>query len=165
MARALSLCSAATLALWHGAAFGAAAPAGRTIHVRAVIVLATGKGGEPHFDQRIPESFRSMLKQFRLNYSRYELVGAPTRATPLGRAVLFPLADRQARSLRVQASQHEGSASILRVDAQILPRDRTKDVIFRSQWRISYGRIFVLHYARSPTAALLMGVSVHKRPQ
>lgn len=155
--RARTLARAALLALipcsLHA---GAAKP---DAEVQAIVVGASGRGADAHFDPRIPAAFRSQLQKCHLAYTRYDLVGIHRQLVVFGVEISFALPDREA--LRVACTANDSKTHPLRIACRVL--DANRRVIQKIQVRSPFGRTFLIHRPRGP-AAVIMGVSAHRPP-
>jgi len=165
--RAGSIYRAAVLVLAPLVAYGGAArkvpsggvPLGKgDVDLRLVRVSATGRGGKPKFDRRIPKELKKRLLEAHLAYGKYDLIGLQACGAKFGRKVVFALP--RAGSLAVTASPHSSRTRLLRLDIWMFEKGR-KPPILRSQFRLLYGNALPLHLPKG-ASALIMGVSAHK---
>ena len=157
MARGRTLCSvvAAAIALLCCVAGRQAVAGGRAVTVGVVIISASGRGGRPQFDSRIPKAVQQQLKQNALAYSKYVLHSDPSRATPLGGMAKFNLPNGETLSVQPVAA----GANQRAVHVNWAIRTGRGKRITSGRVLLSYGRYFLVHRPRGSTG-LLIGFSV-----
>ncbi|MFP4057573.1 MAG: hypothetical protein ACLF0G_11955 [Candidatus Brocadiia bacterium] len=153
-ARTLSSAAALALLAWGPATL--AADSGK-VDIEVITIAASGRGGEPNYDKRIPENVRKLLKKTHLAYAEYRLVRKERKPTPFEEKVSFELPTKW--TLEVTPSATSSRTLPVRLLVRFL--DEKKKRQLDSRLRRRYDVPFLLHHPEG-SVHLVLAVSVYK---
>jgi len=130
--------------------------AGEAVGLDVVLVSASGRGGEPTFDPRIPANVQEKLRKSALAYSRYTFAGRQQQTAPYGSDAAFSLPNGE--SLAIRPSPNASRTHPVRLDIRVLSRGRS---LMKTQVRARYGSPLIIHRPTS-NPPLLIAITANK---